>query len=115
MSSPPATARLSLSMAAKASSLASNARISARSFSVGIGSLMPANTSPASTMWTPWSAHRDTTIPAAHIVSGSSAMERWGHCSFDQAMEVPEMAGVKRLALTHHDPEHDNEFFDHIE
>ena len=34
----------------------------------------------------------------------------WGHSSFDQAMQVAEMAGVKRLAMTHHDPEHDDDF-----
>jgi len=34
----------------------------------------------------------------------------WGHSSFDQAMQVAEMAGVKRLVMTHHDPEHDDEF-----
>jgi phosphoribosyl 1,2-cyclic phosphodiesterase len=34
----------------------------------------------------------------------------WGHSSFDQAMQFAEMAGVKRLVLTHHDPEHDDEF-----
>jgi ribonuclease BN (tRNA processing enzyme) len=34
----------------------------------------------------------------------------WGHSSFDQAMQVAEMAGVKRLAMTHHDPDHDDEF-----
>jgi phosphoribosyl 1,2-cyclic phosphodiesterase len=34
----------------------------------------------------------------------------WGHSSFDQAMQVAEMAGVKYLAMTHHDPEHDDEF-----
>jgi len=39
----------------------------------------------------------------------------WGHSSFDQAMQVAEMAGVKRLALTHHDPEHDDDFLDRIE
>src|SRR5207247_10314979 len=39
----------------------------------------------------------------------------WGHSSFDQAMQVAEMAGVKRLALTHHDPEHDDEFLERIE
>ena len=39
----------------------------------------------------------------------------WGHSSFDQAMQVAEMAGVKRLALTHHDPEHDDEFLQRIE
>jgi ribonuclease BN (tRNA processing enzyme) len=30
-------------------------------------------------------------------------------------MQVAEMAGVKRLALTHHDPEHDDEFLQRIE
>jgi len=39
----------------------------------------------------------------------------WGHSSFDQAMQVAEMAGVKSLALTHHDPDHDDEFLRRIE
>jgi phosphoribosyl 1,2-cyclic phosphodiesterase len=39
----------------------------------------------------------------------------WGHSSFDQAMQFAEMAGVKRLAMTHHDPEHDDEFLLRIE
>jgi phosphoribosyl 1,2-cyclic phosphodiesterase len=39
----------------------------------------------------------------------------WGHSSFDQAIHVAEMAGVKSLALTHHDPEHDDEFLLRIE
>jgi len=39
----------------------------------------------------------------------------WGHSSFDQAMQFAEMAGVKRLAVTHHDPEHDDEFLQRIE
>jgi phosphoribosyl 1,2-cyclic phosphodiesterase len=39
----------------------------------------------------------------------------WGHSSFDQAMQFAEMAGVKHLALTHHDPEHDDEFLQRIE
>jgi ribonuclease BN (tRNA processing enzyme) len=39
----------------------------------------------------------------------------WGHSSFDQAMQLAEMAGVKRLALTHHDPDHDDEFLQRIE
>ena len=39
----------------------------------------------------------------------------WGHSSFDQAMQVAEMAQVKRLALTHHDPDHDDEFLLRIE
>ena len=39
----------------------------------------------------------------------------WGHSSFDQAIQVAEMAGVKRLALTHHDPDHDDECLQRIE
>ncbi|MGI9553168.1 MAG: MBL fold metallo-hydrolase [Aurantibacter sp.] len=34
----------------------------------------------------------------------------WGHSSWEQAIEVAELAGVKRLYLTHHDPEHNDEF-----
>lgn len=39
----------------------------------------------------------------------------WGHSSYDQAMQVAEMAGVKRLVMTHHDPDHDDEFLLRIE
>jgi len=34
----------------------------------------------------------------------------WGHSSYEQAIELAELADVKRLALTHHDPDHDDEF-----
>ena len=34
----------------------------------------------------------------------------WGHSSWEQAVEVAEQAGVKKLALFHHDPEHDDSF-----
>lgn len=34
----------------------------------------------------------------------------WGHSSWEQAIEVAQRAGVKRLALFHHDPEHDDAF-----
>jgi len=39
----------------------------------------------------------------------------WGHSSFDQAIEVAERAGVKKLAITHHDPEHNDAFLSKIE
>ena len=39
----------------------------------------------------------------------------WGHSSYDQAMQVAEMAGVKQLVVTHHDPEHDDEFLARME
>ena len=34
----------------------------------------------------------------------------WGHSSYDQAIEVAERAGVSQLIMTHHDPDHDDEF-----
>ncbi len=34
----------------------------------------------------------------------------WGHSSWEEAVEVAKQAGVKRLALFHHDPEHTDAF-----
>jgi phosphoribosyl 1,2-cyclic phosphodiesterase len=34
----------------------------------------------------------------------------WGHSSWEQAIEVALQANVKKLALFHHDPEHDDTF-----
>ena len=34
----------------------------------------------------------------------------WGHSSFKQAVEVAIAANVKKLILTHHDPNHDDQF-----
>jgi len=39
----------------------------------------------------------------------------WGHSSFSQAIDVAERANVKSLALTHHDPDHDDAFLTKIE
>ena len=39
----------------------------------------------------------------------------WGHSSWEQAIEVAEQAGVKKLALFHHDPDHDDTFLSNIE
>jgi ribonuclease BN (tRNA processing enzyme) len=39
----------------------------------------------------------------------------WGHSSWEQAIEVAKQAGVKKLALFHHDPEHDDTFLTHME
>lgn len=39
----------------------------------------------------------------------------WGHATFDQAMTVAERAEVRLLAMTHHDPEHDDEFLTAME
>jgi len=34
----------------------------------------------------------------------------WGHSSYEQAIQVANMANVKQLAITHHDPDHDDDF-----
>ncbi len=39
----------------------------------------------------------------------------WGHSSWAQAVEVAEKAQVKRLIITHHDPDHDDEFLCDVE
>ncbi len=39
----------------------------------------------------------------------------WGHSSWEQAIEVAMRAGVKELALIHHDPEHDDQFLTAVE
>ena len=39
----------------------------------------------------------------------------WGHSSYDQAIEVAERAGVKKLILTHHDPDHNDAFLTKME
>jgi phosphoribosyl 1,2-cyclic phosphodiesterase len=39
----------------------------------------------------------------------------WGHSSWVQAVEVAEQARVKQLVITHHDPDHNDEFLLDIE
>jgi phosphoribosyl 1,2-cyclic phosphodiesterase len=39
----------------------------------------------------------------------------WGHSSWEQAVEVAQLAGVRRLVVTHHDPDHDDAFLREIE
>jgi phosphoribosyl 1,2-cyclic phosphodiesterase len=39
----------------------------------------------------------------------------WGHSSWEQAVEVAERAGVKKLALFHHDPEYNDVFLLNLE
>jgi len=40
---------------------------------------------------------------------------RWGHSTFDYVVELAVAAGVRRLALTHHDPNHDDQAVEEIE
>jgi ribonuclease BN (tRNA processing enzyme) len=38
----------------------------------------------------------------------------WGHCTVDYALHIAAEAGVRRLALFHHDPGHDDDFVDFL-
>ena len=39
----------------------------------------------------------------------------WGHSSWRHAVEVAKQAQVKKLVITHHDPDHDDDFLDAME
>jgi CheY-like chemotaxis protein len=39
----------------------------------------------------------------------------WGHSTFDYVVQIASAAGVQRVALTHHDPGHDDDFVADIE
>ena len=39
----------------------------------------------------------------------------WGHSSYSQAVEVAERSNAKNLIITHHDPDHDDEFLRRME
>ncbi len=44
-----------------------------------------------------------------------SSHKGWGHSSWLQAVQVAQQANVKRLALFHHDPSHDDSFLEELE
>ena len=39
----------------------------------------------------------------------------WGHSTYDYVVQIAAAAGVRRVALTHHDPSHDDDFVADIE
>ncbi|MGH7783687.1 MAG: MBL fold metallo-hydrolase [Candidatus Binatia bacterium] len=47
--------------------------------------------------------------------SPASPRKGWGHSTVERAAEVARKAGVKQLALFHHEPTHDDPFIDGIE
>ena len=43
------------------------------------------------------------------------AKKNWGHSTYDYVVQIAAAAGVRRVALTHHDPAHDDDFVADIE
>ena len=41
--------------------------------------------------------------------------KNWGHSTYDYVVQIAAAAGVRRVALTHHDPGHDDQFIADIE
>jgi len=57
----------------------------------------------------------DLLIHDAQYTPSEFAMKaHWGHCTIEYAMHVAREAGVRRLALFHHDPEHNDEMLDRL-
>jgi phosphoribosyl 1,2-cyclic phosphodiesterase len=51
---------------------------------------------------------------AQYTPSEFAAKAHWGHCTVDYAVRVAAQAGVRRLALFHHDPDHDDTMVDQL-
>jgi phosphoribosyl 1,2-cyclic phosphodiesterase len=64
-------------------------------------------------MYTPEEYTGSAKVPAPGIAAGGLFSRRgWGHSTFEMGAAVAEKAGVKSLALFHHDPAHDDVFMD---
>lgn len=59
--------------------------------------------------------HADLLISEAQYTEEEYAQKKgWGHSTFLDALELAAEANVKRLAIIHHDPDHDDAFMDQI-
>jgi CheY-like chemotaxis protein/phosphoribosyl 1,2-cyclic phosphodiesterase len=52
---------------------------------------------------------------AQYTSSEYSAKHSWGHSTVEYVIDVAMAGGVKQVILTHHDPEHDDDFIDMME
>ncbi len=61
-------------------------------------------------------ADADLVIHDAQYTPGEyPAKKTWGHSTYDYVVQIAGAAGVRRVALTHHDPNHDDDFVAEIE
>lgn len=51
---------------------------------------------------------------AQYTPSEFALKAHWGHCTVEYAAHIAKEAGVRRLALFHHDPDHDDEMVDRL-
>lgn len=58
----------------------------------------------------------DLVIHDAQYTPGEyPSKKNWGHSTYEYAAGVAAAAGVRKLALTHHDPGHNDDFLDNVE
>jgi phosphoribosyl 1,2-cyclic phosphodiesterase len=63
-----------------------------------------------------WAMNVDVLIHEAQYTDKELETHKgWGHSSYSQAIEVAERCNVKLLLITHHDPDHDDEFLQEME
>jgi len=57
----------------------------------------------------------DAEFTSEEYIHGVPSKQGWGHSSWEMAVEVAQTAGVKKLALTHHNALHDDAFLENVE
>ncbi|MCP4540941.1 MAG: MBL fold metallo-hydrolase [Chloroflexi bacterium] len=57
----------------------------------------------------------DAEFTSEEYINGIPSKQGWGHSSWEMAVKVAQAAGVKALALTHHNALHDDAFLDDVE
>ena len=57
----------------------------------------------------------DAEFTSEEYIYGIPSKQGWGHSSWEMAVEVAKAAGVKNLALTHHNSLHDDAFLENVE
>jgi phosphoribosyl 1,2-cyclic phosphodiesterase len=57
----------------------------------------------------------DAEYTTEEYLDGNPPRQGWGHSTWEMSIEVAQAAGVKKLALTHHNAHHDDAFLEDIE
>jgi ribonuclease BN (tRNA processing enzyme) len=57
----------------------------------------------------------DAEFTSEEYLDGNPPRQGWGHSTWEMAVEVAQAAGVKKLALTHHNTHHNDRFLEDIE